>query len=175
LWQALIRRPMLYISAYFEARRDAYYDGLLTVSRENDWAGWCRFLLEAIRAQAEDNLARARAILELYEKMKCRLPEMTRSQYAIRALDWVFERPVFRSSDFIASSGIPAPTARRFVLTRLHQLLATVAGQTSDDQRRNELRQHAILVAETAERSVPSGHDRATIQAAQAGYAERME
>jgi Fic family protein len=115
LWQALIRRPMLYISAYFEARRDAYYDGLLTVSRENDWAGWCRFLLEAIRAQAEDNLARARAILELYEKMKRRLPEMTRSQYAIRALDWVFERPVFRSSDFIASSGIPAPTARRFL------------------------------------------------------------
>lgn len=68
---------MLYISAYFEARRDAYYDGLLTVWRENDWAGWCRFFLEAIRAQAEDNLARARAILELYEKMKRRLPEMT--------------------------------------------------------------------------------------------------
>jgi Fic family protein len=116
LWQAgLIRQPMFYISAYFEARRDAYYDGLLAVSRDDDWTGWCRFFLEAIRAQAEDNLAKAHGILALYEEMKRRLPEMTRSQYAIRALDWIFEHPIFRSSDFVDSAGIPAPTARRFL------------------------------------------------------------
>ena len=72
-------------------------------------------LLEAIRTQAEDNLAKAQAILALFEEMKRRLPELTRSQYAIHALDWIFERPVFRSSDFIEGSGIPAPTARRFL------------------------------------------------------------
>jgi Fic family protein len=111
----LIQRPMFYISAYFEARRDEYYAGLLAVSRDDDWTGWCRFFLEAVRAQAEDNLAKARAILGLYEDLKRRVPEMTRSQYAIRALDWIFERPIFRSSDFVASAGIPAPTARRFL------------------------------------------------------------
>lgn len=116
LWQAgLIRRPMFYVSAYFEARRDAYYDGLLQVSREGDWTGWCRFFLEAIRTQAEDNLTKTQAILGLYEEMKDRLPKMTRSQYAIRAIDWIFARPVFQSSDFVASAGIPAPTARRFL------------------------------------------------------------
>lgn len=116
LWQTgLIRRPMFYISAYFEARRDAYYAGLLQVSRDGDWTGWCRFFLEAVQAQAEDNLAKAQAILGLYEEMKRRIPELTRSQYAIRALDWIFERPIFKSSDFVASAGIPAPTARRFM------------------------------------------------------------
>jgi uncharacterized membrane protein len=55
------------------------------------------------------------------------------------------------------------------VLVRLHQVLATVAGQTTDEQRLSDLRQQAALVAETAERSVPSAHDRAMIQAAQAG------
>ncbi len=116
LWQTgLIRQPMFYISAYFEARRAAYYDGLLAVSRDDDWTGWCRFFLEAIRTQAEDNLAKAQGILALYEKMKRQVPEMTRSQYAIRALDWIFERPIFRSSDFVDSAGIPAPTARRFL------------------------------------------------------------
>ena len=50
LWQAgLIRAPMFYISAYFEARRDSYYDGLLAVSRDDDWTGWCRFFLDAVR------------------------------------------------------------------------------------------------------------------------------
>ncbi|MEX1113348.1 MAG: DUF2254 domain-containing protein [Patescibacteria group bacterium] len=52
------------------------------------------------------------------------------------------------------------------VLERLLQVLATVAERTSDEQRRHALRQQADLVMETAERSVPSAHDRATIQAA---------
>lgn len=129
LWQTgLIRRPMFYISAYFEARRDAYYDGLLAVSRDDDWTGWCHFFLEAVRAQAEDNLARAHGILTLHEDMKRRLPEMTRSQYAIRALDWIFERPIFRSSDFVESAGIPQPTARRFLgVLREGEILRTIA------------------------------------------------
>ena len=38
-----------------------------------------------------------------------------RSRYAIRALDWIFERPIFRSSHFVADAGIPARTARRIV------------------------------------------------------------
>ncbi|MCD4748429.1 MAG: Fic family protein [Thermoanaerobaculales bacterium] len=116
LWQiGLIRQPMFYISAYFEARRDEYYERLLAVSRDDDWTGWCCFFLEAVRVQAEDNLTRASAILDLYQKLKVRVAKMTRSQYAIQALDWIFERPVFRSSDFITSVAIPAPTARRFL------------------------------------------------------------
>ena len=116
LWQTgLIQRPMFYISAYFEARREAYYERLLAVSRDHDWTGWCRFFLEAVRAQAEDNLTKAKAILDLYEGMKRRVAEMTRSQYAIHALDWIFGRPIFKSSDFVAAAGIPAPTARRFL------------------------------------------------------------
>ncbi len=57
------------------------------------------------------------------------------------------------------------------VLTRLLQVLATVAERTSDEHRRHALRQQADLVVETAERSVPSAHDRATIQAARSGHA----
>lgn len=51
-------------------------------------------------------------------------------------------------------------------LTRLLEILAIVAGQTADMRRRQAIRQQRDLIAETAERSVPSTHDRATIQAA---------
>ena len=54
LWQfELIRAPTFYISAYFESRRDAYYDALLAVSRDDDWTGWVAFFLDAIKEQAE--------------------------------------------------------------------------------------------------------------------------
>lgn len=116
LWQVrLIHRPMFYVSGYFEARRDEYYDRLLAVSRDGDWTGWCRFFLEAIRAQAEENLEKARQILDLYEEMKLRIPELTRSQYAIRAVDWIFSRPVFQSTAFIREGEVPAATARRIL------------------------------------------------------------
>ncbi len=52
------------------------------------------------------------------------------------------------------------------VLTRLLQVLEIVATRTTDVHRRAALRQQADLIAETAKRSVPSAHDRATIQMA---------
>ena len=46
--------------------------------------------------------------------MKSRVAGLTRARYAIRTLDWIFERP-FRTTDFVATAGIPRPTARRFL------------------------------------------------------------
>lgn len=116
LWQRkLIQRPMFYISAYFETHRDDYYEGLLAVSRDDNWTGWCQFFLEAVRVQAEDNLTKARAILDLYEKMKRQVTDLTRSQYAIHALDWIFQTPIFRSTHFVESVNIREPTARRIL------------------------------------------------------------
>ncbi len=125
LWQhGLIRRPMFYISGWLEARRDEYYERLLAVSRDDDWTGWCGFFIEAVKVQAEENLARTQAILKLHDELKHRLPEMTRSQYAVRALDWIFARPIFSAPDFIQDAGIPAPTARRFLgVLRKHDVL----------------------------------------------------
>ena len=116
LWQrGLIRAPTFYVSAYFEAHRDAYYDGLLAVSRDDDWTGWCRFFLEAVRVQAEDNLTKTQGIIDLYDRMKERVADLTRSRYAIRALDWMFDRPIFRGADFAASAGLAERTARRIL------------------------------------------------------------
>ena len=52
------------------------------------------------------------------------------------------------------------------ILTRLLQIVGMVATRTADVHRRQALRHHADLVAETAERSVPAAHDRAAIRAA---------
>lgn len=68
--------------------------------------------------QARSNIQRVREILELYEKMKRRITELTRSQYAIQVLDALFDRPIFQSSDFVSRSGIPKHTALPF----LHKL-----------------------------------------------------
>jgi len=111
----VIQSPMFYISAYFEANRDEYYERLLAASRDDDWTGWCIFFLRAIQIQAEQNKGKAVAILELYNRKKSDMVEQTHSQYAIHVLDWIFQRPIFSSSDFVKSSAIPKPTASRIL------------------------------------------------------------
>ena len=113
-----MRQPAFFISPYMEANREAYYEGLLSVSRDDDWTGWCRFFLNAVRIQAEDNLARAQAILDLHEEMKSRVPDVARTLYAVEVLDWMFERPIFSSVQLARETALSAPTARR-ILQRL--------------------------------------------------------
>jgi Fic family protein len=111
----ILRTPMFYISAYFEANRDAYYERLTAVSREGDWTGWAVFFLEAITRQAEENKKKATAILELYKSKKDKIAALTHSQYSIKTLDFLFTKPIFQTSMFVSEAGIPEATAKRIL------------------------------------------------------------
>lgn len=111
----LLSEPMFYISAFFEQNRDEYYERLLAVSRDGNWTQWVAFFLKSVVEQARDNLSRATAILNLYESSKRLFQEITHSQYSIQALDFLFQRPLLGSADFVAQAGIPRPTARRIL------------------------------------------------------------
>lgn len=139
LWQTkVIHRPMFYLSSYLEKRRDEYYDRLLAVSTDDDWTGWCAFFLRAIEHQAIENMEKVRGILALYDELKPKVVEWTHSQYAVIALDWIFENPVFGGPGFAKSVKIPAPTAKRILrVFRDAGLLKTV--------REGRGRQSAIL------------------------------
>ena len=116
LWQKeLIGQPTFYISAFLEANRDAYYERLLAVSRDDDWTGWCRFFLQAVRAQADDNAGRARGILDLYERTRQRVVNLTHARHALEALDFVFERPILSTKDLSARRDVPVHAARRIL------------------------------------------------------------
>jgi Fic family protein len=111
----LIHAPMFYISAYFERHRDEYYERLLAISRDGDWTGWCRFFLTAVEDQANENQEKAMRIIQLYDHMKTRIADLTRSQYAIRTLDFIFSRPIFKAPDFTKLEEIPDPTAKKII------------------------------------------------------------
>ena len=128
LWEKeLINQPMFYISSFLEANRDEYYDRLLAVSQDGNWTGRCEFFLNAVKTQAASNEAKARAILELYNRKKMQMVQLTHSQYSIMALGWIFQRPIFKSSDFIHSVDIPDSTAKRIIVVfRKNNLLKTL-------------------------------------------------
>lgn len=111
----VLASPMFYLSEYMEENRDLYYERLRGISRDGDWSAWIEFFLDAVVDQARGNTDRVRRILGLYEHMKGRITELTRSQHAIQVLDTLFDRPIFQSSEFVQRSGIPKQTALPFL------------------------------------------------------------
>jgi len=102
--------PMFYLSDYLESHRDEYYSRLSAISKEGDWTGWIKFFLQAITLQAKSNVQRVRLIMDLYEQTKDQVRELTHSQHTTQLVDTLFDRPIFRVSDFVQRSGINKPT-----------------------------------------------------------------
>lgn len=91
-----ISRPNFYLSAYLEKNRDAYMNALKGLnSKPGKWNDWILFFLKAVDTQAREDSAKVREMTTLYEDMKTRFVDITRSQFAVPVLDAVFERPVF--------------------------------------------------------------------------------
>lgn len=114
LWKkGLISQPHFYISSYFDEHKKQYTEYMRNVSKHSNWTQWCIFFLDAVTAQADENLKITQAISDLYEEMKPIIREKLNTQWAQVAQDFVFTNPVFRNTKFTKQSGIPAPTALR--------------------------------------------------------------
>lgn len=115
--KSVLSSPMFYISSYLETHRREYYDLLRGITEESDWDSWIKFFLEGVKEQAKENIEKAEDCLNLYERMKSEISEVTGSKYAIQALDMIFKRPIFSTTDFIEDSEITRPTAHRLLKT----------------------------------------------------------
>ena len=91
--KGMLATPLLYLSAYFERYRDAYYRHLYDVSATGDWSPWLRFFLEGVVEQAEDALVRSRGVRHLHERYRELLQEERVSGNALRLLDELFVNP----------------------------------------------------------------------------------
>ncbi|MHB8092230.1 MAG: Fic family protein [Syntrophales bacterium] len=127
----LLASPDFYMSGYLESNREEYQEHLRGVSRNSEWTAWCVFFLKGIRQQAADNERKARAILSLYDRLKQQITDLTHSQHSIRAVDFIFQAPIFTAPQFTNHSAIPKPTAARIlnILKEKGILLSLVKGR----------------------------------------------
>lgn len=59
--------PLLYLSHYFETHRTEYYDRLQGVRERGAVNDWLSYFLRAVRAQADDAVARSRRLIDIRE------------------------------------------------------------------------------------------------------------
>ncbi len=92
-WE-LLPHPWLNLSGYFEANRQAYYDGLLGVSERGEWTGWLDLFLEAVAHQAEQAALRLARLEGLRRQYVQQLGAERKSSGLMQALDFLFAQPM---------------------------------------------------------------------------------
>jgi Fic family protein len=91
--RGVMHRPLLYLSHFFKANHDEYYDRLMAVREEGDWEGWLTFFLRGVAETSADATKTAKQIVSLRESHRARIQEVL-SPNGLRLLDLLFRRPM---------------------------------------------------------------------------------
>ena len=99
--RGVLDKPVLYLSHYFKAHRQEYYDRLQAVRDNGDWEGWLVFFLKGIvevSAQAADT---ARRILALREEHRSLIAERLgrAAGNGHRVLQHLYVRPIVSTTE----------------------------------------------------------------------------
>ncbi|MBM3934402.1 MAG: Fic family protein [SAR202 cluster bacterium] len=119
--RGVLTTPLLYLSAYFERDRQAYYDHLLRLSETGDWQRWLRYFLKGVTEESRDALQRIRHVRDLHDSYKRLLLEKNESGNALHLLDEFFAQPVMTAPSAARIIGITAKGAQR-ILERMTAL-----------------------------------------------------
>ena len=111
----LLPEPLLYLSAYFERHRGAYYDHLLAVSQKGAWEDWLLFFLRGVLTEARDASRRAGKLFDLRETYRERFQREGARINLLAAIDHLFARPVTDIRELEGTLGISFEGARRLV------------------------------------------------------------
>ncbi|MCC6339438.1 MAG: Fic family protein [Acidimicrobiia bacterium] len=130
--------PLLYLSPYLEARRDAYYGALQGVRERGDLDEWLALVLDGVRTQATDAVARAERLIDLRESYRAQVRKVTRG-VANAVVDLAFEQPVLNARLVVTRLSVTRPAA----LASLRRLVDAGVLTEVGAGPRGELRWHA--------------------------------
>lgn len=91
--EGALSEPLLYLSAYFEQRREDYYRLLLGVSQAGRWDEWISFFLQGVAEQSKDAIGRSEQLLTLWQTYRATLQSARSSALQLQLVDELFSYP----------------------------------------------------------------------------------
>lgn len=111
----LLPLPILYLSKFIIAQREAYYDRLLAVTTDGAWEPWVLYVLQGVEDTAVWTTEKIAAVRRLSEDtralVKSRLPKI----YSQELLDVLFEQPYCRIGNVVDAGVVERQAASRYL------------------------------------------------------------
>jgi Fic family protein len=111
----LLPEPLLYLSAYFERHRVAYYDHLLAITQKGEWEEWLLFFFRGVSVEARDASLRAGKLFELRETYRERFHREGARPNLLKAVNHLFANPVTSIRELAKVLGVSFEASRRLV------------------------------------------------------------
>ena len=98
---SVLHKPVLYLSHYFKAHRQAYYDHLMAVRTHGAWEDWLRFFLRGVLEVATEAAETARRILAMREQHRAAITDHLgrAAGNGHKVLESLFDRPIATVQD----------------------------------------------------------------------------
>jgi len=127
----ILPTPLLYLSAFFEASRRDYYDGLRGVSERGEWTDWIEYFLLGVARMSEDALRRAVRVNKLITQWQKRVAgESTRTP--LRVVELLGANPFITVKGAARKLRVAFTTAQR-AIDRLERM--GIVKQTNEARR----------------------------------------
>lgn len=112
--EGVLKDPLLYLSLYFKANRQDYYDHLQSVREIGDWEAWIKFFLTGVIETANQATDTAKAILNLFNRDHTRIKNADKSTATMLNIHaYLQKHPISNTSKIKEACNTSLPTVLR--------------------------------------------------------------
>ena len=114
----ILRKPILYLSDFFERNRGLYYDNLMRVREKHDIAQWFKFFLAGVIETAKSSIATFDQILKLQQQVEDRTQKLgSRTRNANIIVKHLYQHPIIDAPKAKELTGLSLPSVYKLLRT----------------------------------------------------------
>jgi len=112
--EGILQEPLLYLSLYLKANRQAYYDHLQSVRETGNWEAWLSFFLTGVVETANQATETAQSIVKLFDQDRQHIEQSGKATAALLAIhNFLQNNPVTTTTRIRDACKISLPTVLR--------------------------------------------------------------
>lgn len=146
-----LAQPTLYLSLYFKAHRDEYYERLQRLRTHGEWEEWIRFFLAGVQVTAQQAVSTARRMVEMFAQHQDAIRHLGRPAGTALQVHQVLQKyPILSVTRAAKLAGLSEPTvSAAFARMGALGLVREITGRQRD--RRFAYRPYIELLDEGSE------------------------
>jgi len=114
--KGILKKPILYLSDFFERNRMLYYDNLTKVREKSDLSQWFKFFLVGVIETAKNGINTFDSILKLQKEVEAKLQTLgSRSYNAQLILNNLYQRPIIDAQKVKDLTGLSSPSVYKLI------------------------------------------------------------
>ena len=114
--KTILKKPILYLSDFFERNRQLYYDNLMNVRTKNDLKQRFKFFLVGIIETAKDGIETFDAVLKLKKEVEEKIQKTNnRSHHLLNIMEFLYQKPVVNAVKIVEITKVSQATAYKIL------------------------------------------------------------